>query len=241
MIAGKPDDNETVRLTNHVNGQEAIITSSSAATTDANGDYQFQRVIPGQARVYRMVRLSLHQAGHTVVTNRMGQFETIYVAPAQSITLNFGGEGRPVIGKVVLPTGLSMQNFLFNNSVSGQTPAAGEALPPQMPDKIKNGTVAERQMWMQLFELTAAGKEFVTAHPPLPPTLTQYPINFNDAGTFRIDDVLPGDYNLNVSANPRGGSALLLPYFSTFIVPPVPGGGYSDEPLVLPDIQLSTR
>jgi hypothetical protein len=173
---------------------------------------------------------------------RMGQSEDAQVAAGQTATVNFGGVGRPVTGKVVLPAGLSMRNYNLNGSASGMAGGVPDTLPPQMPENIRNGTQAMRDMWMQIFSLTADGKAFLAAHNVAAPKMQNYPLDFAADGSFRIEDVLPGDYQLTVSMNPSvrtAGARPFQPGRASFTVPPVPGGGYSSDAVVVPDIQMT--
>jgi len=209
--------------------------------TDGDGKFRLDQAMPGNYRVYRLTRSSLNVQGQTRTVLRMGQSEDVQVAAGQTATVNFGGVGRPVTGKVVMAAGLSIRNYNLNGTASGMASSAPDTLPPQMPENIRNGTQAMRDMWMQIFSLTADGKAFLAAHQAAAPTMQNYPLDFAADGSFRIEDVLPGEYQLTVSMNPSvrtAGARAFQPYRTSFTVPPVPGGGYSSEAVVLPDIQI---
>jgi len=245
IIAGKPAADrqifvETTELT--PDASQSHMDGYAETKTDADGNYHIDRVIPGNLRVSRMVRQDYPNGGYA---SHPTQTEYGAVAAGQTATVNLGGHGRAVMGKLILPPGVgpSLKSYYLNPEVSGQSTPPPADLPPQMPDKIKNGSQAARDFWMGVFSLTSAGKQFLALHPPPQPVLRQYTMEFDAAmgGGFRIEDVVPGDYRLWLFPNPMSGGLSLNPVNIEFTVPPVPGGGYSDQPVVIPDITLSKQ
>ena len=69
------------------------------ARTDAQGNFSFDRVIPGAGEVSRVVVTELGDGG----SQHMGCWqEPIDVAPGQTLLVHLGGRGRPVVGRIVL-------------------------------------------------------------------------------------------------------------------------------------------
>ena len=65
---------------------------------DANGQFTFKKVPPIWIEVGYMIRVGDAASSYTGRT-------PIHVLPGQSLKMTLGGEGRPVIGKFVPPTG----------------------------------------------------------------------------------------------------------------------------------------
>jgi len=243
MIAGKPAAKQRVTIQANTMlsspGQPPYVNDNDSTTTDADGHFRFARVLPGQLMVARQVRIA---RGSNRFVTRITQSQTVDLAAGRALDVKLGGSGRLVTGKIILPRGAgSLTNYFLNGSVTGQSSAQWVTLPPQMPDKLKTGSQAARDMWMQIFTLTPAGRQFLAAHPPSPSMFRQYAIEPGAGDTFRIEDVAPGDYHLYVYLYTGQGGRALGPANIEFTVPPIPGGGYSDVPEVLPDITLAAR
>jgi RNA polymerase sigma factor (sigma-70 family) len=72
-----------------------------------------------------------------------------------------------------------------------------------------------------------------------PSAVRQYAMEIADDGSFRIEDMIPGDYTVKLIQSKPVGS-VLNPQSAEFTVPPAPGGR-GDEPVVLPDIQMTRK
>jgi hypothetical protein len=59
-------------------------------------------------------------------------------------------------------------------------------------------------------------------------------------GRFRIEDVVPGDYSIFCYFRSMQAVRILAPARGEFTMPAMPGGGYSDKPLVIPDIIMQS-
>jgi hypothetical protein len=104
-----------------------------------------------------------------------------------------------------------------------------------MPAEIKAAGMQAQQIWMGAFALTPAGKEFMQkqAQPAMPNQ--PFFLGFADDGTFRLDDVPPGDYMISVFAIPSGGGRAAQAHGVQFTMPPITPE-LKDKPLELPDI-----
>src|SRR5262249_60551358 len=70
--------------------------------TDRDGRSVFGRVAPGRLTVYRPVRQGEGQT--------LSNLTHIDVAPGQTVRLQLGGTGRPVVGRLALPAGAATQH-----------------------------------------------------------------------------------------------------------------------------------
>jgi hypothetical protein len=128
--------------------------------TDAEGNFNFDRVIPGAGEVSRVVITEFGDGG----TQHMPCWqEPVEIAPGQTVLVHLGGRGRPVVGRIVAP-----------------------AAPGVHVDWRQNRPVALEQ---------AQGNGDV----PGPRRYGRYAANLDKDGRFRIDDVLPGRYELTVT------------------------------------------
>jgi hypothetical protein len=66
---------------------------------------------------------------------------------------------------------------------------------------------------------------------------SSYGMQIHADGTFRVDDVRSGTYQITIQSRRLRGSSLPSEITADCTMPPIPGG-VSDEPLVIPDIDL---
>ena len=239
-VAGKPGAKQMIQIysTSPSRTQNLYVSANQSMTSGDDGSFHFDRVMPGSVEIGRMIQRNF---GNNHM-QRITETDNINVEAGKTASVNLGGVGRPVIGKLILPTGQSMKNYYLSDNINGTVAPQPADLPPQMPDNVKNGSQATRDIWMGLFSMTAAGKDFLAKHPRPQVTWRQYAMEVADDGTFRIEDVLPGNYRINIFPQmTQGGGRPLTPYNSQFTVPGVPGGGYSDQPVDLGDIKFAAR
>lgn len=237
MIAGKTGAHRRILVQSEdwAVGTDPNIYKSSTADTDADGHYHLDRFPPGRVQISRIFMEKSGQYSMQMST----QTEEATLAPGQTLTVNLGGKGRPVTGRVILPAGAgSLQSYFVQSQVNGMT--APEP-PPQMPANVRNSSPAAQSIWMQFFSMTPVGREYLRTHPLATPTNKQYAMEFGANGTFRIEDVVPGNYWIWIYAyRPQGGRMISLPTQANFTMPPVPEG-YSDQPLVIPDLKMKLQ
>ncbi|MGA2442011.1 MAG: sigma-70 family RNA polymerase sigma factor [Tepidisphaeraceae bacterium] len=82
----------------------------SRARTDADGNFTMERVVPGLILIERS--FEQHSGSNTMIC--FGDGRTAQVTPGQTITVNFGGIGRPVVGKFVFPPGMNPLDYFIN-------------------------------------------------------------------------------------------------------------------------------
>jgi len=166
------------------------ISMSNFAETDADGNFTLERVAPGSIQISRDVT---EQSGGQSWTWTVDVGKT-QVTAGQTTTVEFGGVGRPVVGKFIFPPGMTPTDYFFNAR------AFGSGSDPAAPD--------------------------------------YYFLEVDEQNNFRINNVIPGDYSINVGLQKVSDrTRTRQPVPIRFTMPEVPGG-VSDEPLVIPDIQL---
>jgi hypothetical protein len=142
--------------------------------TDQDGHFRFNRVPPGSHTAYRMINRHPGQTGEIGFSHG----EPVMVRPGQTAYVTLGGKGRAVIGQLVLVPPLT--NYNWTARLLSLVQDRPELLEPR-----------EDQ-----FSSSAA---FFNALNAYMAAKAKYYLDFNPDGSFRIDDVLPGQYTLAVS------------------------------------------
>lgn len=102
-IGNKPAANIRLNLSGNglwANWPGPNIFSQNSAKTDANGHFEFPRVFPGRSRIGRQIDFMMND-GATVVASAVRP-SAEFVA-GETTTINLGGTGRPVTGRLVPP------------------------------------------------------------------------------------------------------------------------------------------
>jgi hypothetical protein len=76
-----------------------VLSHGYSARTDDRGRFAFERVIPGQGTVGRVLRTEFAGGGTMFMPCWL---EPVEVKPDKTIEVTIGGKGRPVIGRIVL-------------------------------------------------------------------------------------------------------------------------------------------
>jgi hypothetical protein len=197
MVGTRSASNQGVRVASSIRGAN-VLTEPSVSftidkTTDGEGNFKFDRVPAAEVSVGRVVPQMI---GPNRPMRGITQLQNIVAAPGVVTTVNIGGTGRPVTGKLIIPAGMIKDHYFLRGNIWSD-----------------DGNSADRR---------------------------DYVMELNDDGTYVIQDVLPADYRVIIEFYSVGNSPHVAPVLTDFTMPPIPGGR-SDEPLVLPDIQLSTR
>ncbi|MGA2232476.1 MAG: carboxypeptidase-like regulatory domain-containing protein [Tepidisphaeraceae bacterium] len=204
------------------------IFNNISAVAGQDGSFDFNRVPPGTVQVGRLVIQRSSRYSSSGYTDMV----SVDLKPGGSATVKLGGMGRPVTGKLVFQPALAAaQDIILRVNVTGTSRITP---PPQMPANVRNGTPAAQDMWMQLWGMTAAGKEYIASHPAVSGT-RQYYAEIDADHNFRLDNVTPGDYQMVINVQIINAGRSPQPTVVPFTVPDIPGG-VSDDPLVLPDV-----
>ncbi|MGD0542326.1 MAG: hypothetical protein ABSB33_12495, partial [Tepidisphaeraceae bacterium] len=151
MVGSKPAVGQDVDLSSsreQVPGKPRIFHELST-NTDEDGRFSFDRVSSGEWTLFRRDNVTANSWNNSVL-------QTVDVSAGQTLTVNVGGTGRPVVGKVILPpelAGRSDWNFGFC-----QIATHLDLTPPPMPDDIKKASREKQQQWYRDWMKTDAGK-----------------------------------------------------------------------------------
>ena len=200
--------------------------------TDEDGRFAFERVPAGLGEVKEFIRQTHLVSG----TARKAVFE---VAVGETAEVTIGGRGRPVVGRVKLPEGANptMQWTFGTNSL---TPV--EVKVPY-PDGWEEMSGEERAAWIR--EWNESGRYLVHWERRFRDPRGCH-FQLQDDGSFRIEDVLPGTYELEVEIVEFPGDdrwrfgRTIASVTSEIVVPEMPGGR-SDEPLDIGSLLLTVH
>lgn len=225
----------TVRVGNQPGASEKVILRQSSrdqwlngrivfngsAVADASGRFVLDRVLAEPLMISREVPFTPHKIGFT-------PWIPVKVEPGQTVHLTIGGLGRPVTGRFVKPAGLkALVDF-------GMGHARLRLNKPVVPMPV--GLTAEQKAeWYERWLMTDAGREYLEYQG----LDHNYPVRLEADGSFRIEEVEPGTYELFVRVDglsdegrhPVAGASRMV------TIPAMPGGR-SDVPLELGEVEL---
>jgi hypothetical protein len=218
LIGSKPGADETVSMSSsrpYHDGQPRL-NHIYDLKTDAEGRFVFDRVVPGEWRVGRQVLvrgdwtsgMRVMMSSHAV---------RVVVEPGQTVRVTIGGTGRPVTGRVVVPSGSDRKVEFRQMEASLTRDQARVAIP-----------------WFGDGGGAAAGEDVPRS----------FAVAVKPDGSFRADDVPAGTYQLRIvlyEPSPDSRMVYRGPLIGRVVreveVPEMPGGR-SDEPLDLGDLEL---
>ncbi|MSU61772.1 MAG: redoxin domain-containing protein [Pedosphaera sp.] len=180
-IARKPAENQTVMLApGMVMGPDALQYDFEQfqARTDSDGKFVFGKVPPGERMLVRQVKTDQNSWMHSMNM-------PVTVAPGETTTVAMGGTGRNVIGRVVA-SGVTNQ-IDWKHSGFSQISTKW----PQPPRKLR--TPEDMAKWQESDEFKKAAAR-----------QRSFPVEFAEDGTFHADDVIPGNYDLNINVMEPG-------------------------------------
>ncbi len=148
------------------------------ATTDAQGKFVISNVPPGERRVVRLIRVDERSQMHSPLGN-------VSVKPGEVSHVTFGGDGTLIVGQLTASDPLRQVDWRN----SGHHSLNSYPKPPP----LKN--IEEVRAWQKLPETIAAQKN-----------ARSYVVQLDERGAFRVEDVLPGKYDLQFNFMDRGTS-----------------------------------
>ncbi len=216
-VGSRPTSNERISLfvSSLGDAPKIQVVWSVSTMTDAEGRFVFEHVLPTIVTINRTVPI---RGGHALLVEDIPAFE---VKPNETARLALGGVGRPVIGRIAIPPELNTKWDQVQPSVR----ITFEVHPPKP--------------WEQL-----NGQEEARWNLEWRKTYRSYACLIHPDGSFRVDDVPPGTYELKLRVDeeyeeryPRGGfhgSRRVGGINRTITVPEILGGlARTDEPLDL--------
>jgi RNA polymerase sigma factor (sigma-70 family) len=195
--------------------------------TDDGGRFTIEDVMAGEAIVRREAPGS--GGGRMYIASA----PYVDVVSGGTVNVEFGGQGRPIIGKVTVPPGSARK---FDLAVGSGTLNLDQPKMP-LPEGFMTWDQAKRYAYSKKWSLSAEGRALRHAG-----RLHMFPIGAD--GTFRVDDVIPGSYKLTIRlADPPGlvgrgvGRQITGSLERAVQVDTVPGGR-SDEAIDLGSLEV---
>jgi peroxiredoxin/uncharacterized GH25 family protein len=258
LIGAKPAPGETISLGKaHVPSadhprQFAALALHLRTTTDADGNFSFDKVPPTPIQIHHVPKVRDGREG----TVPMAQEQQFLLEPGEEKKLTLGGKGRPVIGKVlvhgydqtidwhsdvfslqlVLPPNPNVPDFLADaKERSAKLQAAKtEEEKKKVVEEFRQAQ-EERQAKMRAFYATEAGRNYQFQN-------RRYALKFSQDGTFRVEDVPGGKYKLHIDLREGSGlnrfsSPLIANVDKELEIPGAPGER-SDEPYDVGTIEV---
>jgi hypothetical protein len=220
IVAGRPGTNEAVLLTPGVNQGSVNYWyeySEFRTVTDNAGRFVLSNVPPGERRIVRLIPIDQNSWQHSHPVD-------VTVKPGVVTDLTIGGDGHLIIGQLALS----------DPSVTVDWPKNGRYQMSSYPKPPPFKTPEEHRAWAKLPSTIAAQRR-----------ARHYSVLVDSTGAFRAEEVLPGEYDLNLSLqepDPNG-----RPYgkhigsMTTNVVVPVRIKGSTPVPIDLGRIVIPTR
>jgi beta-lactamase regulating signal transducer with metallopeptidase domain/protocatechuate 3,4-dioxygenase beta subunit len=234
LIGGRPGANLPILLRGIIQDRSTMLNTilvHHEATTDDEGRFQFDKVIPTND-----LHVGRHDPGDG--PGRIWSLGVpVRVEPGATATVTIGGRGRPVVGRVELPEGWTAPvDFTEDSSAGIESNRPWTPYPLELFRGKTSLQDGESSRWLQQWRESAEGRDYRDRR-------VAESIGLSPDGSFRLDDVPAGEYRLSLRVNeqaPFGETGPFARLVQVFTVPPVPGGR-SDEPLDLGPLRLRPR
>jgi hypothetical protein len=230
-LGPKPLANVEVRLGGFPYSNDAgRVYYSYGTTTDADGRYALRRVPAGLAKV------TLWNKRNESTLERYVEAE-----PGKPATLDLGGNGRPVTGRLALNGTLDLANVENSGIREGRLNVATMfRLDIPSPDFAEQRTPAFQQLSAQ--QRDDAERNWRNTPDAIAVHVKQHRHDprIQKDGSFRIEDVPPGTYMLHISVRRlerAGGTYKDTGSAGKTVV--VPGPAPSDEPIDVGELSIS--
>jgi hypothetical protein len=239
-VGSRPVPNQELKLSGTIADSTGACTIflDQEATTDPEGRFTFKNVVPGSSlRVARRDRKDEARGVWSIG-------EPVHVASGKTTRVMLGGTGRPVIGRIEAPSGWT-KPIDFND----RSEAHIESNRPLTPYPLVLFRGKSTQEWREPYEWherwhqSPEGRDYMDRR-------VSKGVALDPDGSFRIDDVPPGEYRLAVRVNGeatfhvavmrRRDPGQFSHIIRIFTVPPVPGE-QSEKPLDLGAMRLEPR
>jgi protocatechuate 3,4-dioxygenase beta subunit len=202
---------------------------------DEDGRFVLAFVPPGKANVAIEVKL-----GETRNSANYGrtQHQHVDVEAGKATQVAIGGTGRPVTGRLVAPAALpaKVEWYYAHSSIATKVDFPKRTLPADW-DKMDD---AAKRQWNETWRQTPQMRAYATAMQGR----KYFPVRLEGDGSFRVDDVPAGNYQLQVSlqqppsTHPVDTGPVIAAVTQEFTIPEMPTGR-SDKAMDLGEVSLT--
>ncbi|WP_082846423.1 carboxypeptidase regulatory-like domain-containing protein [Planctomyces sp. SH-PL14] len=198
------------------------------ATSARDGSFRWDRVLPGKGTVVRIVRHHIRAGGES---QTYSHHRTTEFPKGETTEVQIGGTGRPVTGLLVAPADLKVPFDWNFSSINVEPVGPLPPPPPEIPADVE-ADEAKRQKWWQAYMATPQGIAYRSAYDAFlaqREAASRFSSAVNRDGTFRINDIPPGEYELTAELSAIPSDAVnafagpLGRLKRTFTVPPIEG------------------
>ena len=191
-IGNRPGASEPVSLAYEQDGDtpKSLPWWSGESKADASGRFVFERVKPGKVTISRDIPVRTSPSSMTI---HRGSSVSIDVASGTTAHATVGGNGRPVVGRLIAPAQLADQidwSRSNNSLIVRRTPLSAGEKPNPRPAPRSHGVVLSRDGSFRIEDVEAATYDliFVVNEAPQDP---QGPPSYKVLGTARRDVTVP--------------------------------------------------
>jgi hypothetical protein len=235
-VGARPAANQTVRLQNFYwrFGGWPTLMIVRQTTTDADGRFVFEGVPPGERKVSSGPRLREGGMGASAFSHD----QLVLVKPGEATFVTLGGAGRTVLGRVSVD-GVSTR-IDWQQDVHNLTLKVG--IPPEAVMPVREDFATDKEYTVAISEYAERSRPFWLSEAGREAQRMQRTcvLLFEPDGSFRVNDVPPGTYELSVTPmeppapvkTAGGGMA-----FPTFGIRPI---GLLKMEIVVPGVEEGT-
>ncbi len=199
-------------------------------TTGPDGRYSFDRVFVGDGSIGRRLLIMVDEGAVDIGSSRRQYLAT---QAGAATTRNLGGDGRSVSGRLLPVSGTDPTAMVWSHGMLYVDPIVPDKPEPPYPEGIKGNAQAQFD-WMRGWRSTEEGEAWRKQYDAWRLKQRQadrFWVSIGKDGTFRLDDVPPGEYSLRLDLI---GGNLIGSIKQTFRVEPAT----DSKPLDLGELQL---
>jgi protocatechuate 3,4-dioxygenase beta subunit/peroxiredoxin len=190
------------------------------AMADEQGRFKVEKVVPGKISIGRMIEHNEGNSRYWTTTN----VETFEVKPGETLSVTVGGKGREVIGQMEIPKDLPEGKWRIDNS--------------QISTFVRSSP--KNEVKSAIRSLLSRGAGATTSAQNV--EYRNYSFRVEPDGKFKVEDVLPGTYQLRtyiyeIAGNNRYAN-MLASVNHEFTVPENPPGEKERPALDLGTIKM---
>ncbi len=165
------------------------------AETDADGNFQVERVPPGERKASLQIRVNDRSSGRGASSTHG---VPVLVKPGATTEVQIGGTGRSVIGRMTVaggdPGDVDWKRDVHTMYTILPSPPNLQSvvMTPNMTEEDRQRAYREFNERQRAYWMTEEGRAIKRKH-------RSYTLLFETNGTFRVDNVEPSEYQLYIS------------------------------------------